>query len=45
MALFEAHNAAWNEWVDRDNPPARACVGATLFRPELLVEIMVTAAR
>ena len=45
MGLFEAHNAAWNEWVDRDNPPVRACVGAPLFRPELLVEIMVTAAR
>ncbi len=27
-----------NEWVDQDNPPVRACVGATLFRPELLVE-------
>ena len=45
MGLFEAHNAAWNEWVDRANPPARACVGAPLFRPGLLVEIMVTAAR
>jgi enamine deaminase RidA (YjgF/YER057c/UK114 family) len=45
MNLFEAHNAAWNEWVDRANPPARACVGAPLYRPGLLVEIMVTAAR
>ena len=45
MALFERHNAAWNAWVDREHPPARACVQAALFRPELLVEIMVTAAR
>jgi len=42
---FEAHNAVWNEWVDADNAPVRACVQAALFRPELFVEIMVTAAR
>lgn len=45
MGLFEAHNAVWNEWVDADNPPVRACVGADLWQPKLLVEIMVTAAR
>ena len=45
MRLFAAHNAVWNEWVDQQNPPVRACVGAALYRPELLVEIMVTAAR
>jgi enamine deaminase RidA (YjgF/YER057c/UK114 family) len=45
MRLFRAHNLAWNEWVDADNPPVRACVQAELFDPGLLVEIMVTAAR
>ena len=45
MRFFRQHNLAWNEWVDRDNPPARACVQAELFDPGLLVEIMVTAAR
>jgi len=45
MRLFTAHNAAWNEWVDPVNPPARVCVGAELWKPGLLVEIMVTAAR
>jgi len=45
MRLFRQHNLAWNEWVDRENPPARACVEAELFDPGLLVEIMVTAAR
>src|SRR5712691_9292886 len=30
MRLFEAHNAAWNEWVDRANPPVRACIRADL---------------
>jgi enamine deaminase RidA (YjgF/YER057c/UK114 family) len=44
MTLFAEHNAVWNEWVDPANAPARACVGAALFRPGLLVEIMVTAA-
>jgi enamine deaminase RidA (YjgF/YER057c/UK114 family) len=41
--MFEDHNSAWNEWVDRSNPPVRACVGAELWRPNMLVEIMVTA--
>ncbi|HKA42194.1 MAG TPA: RidA family protein [Burkholderiales bacterium] len=45
MRLFEAHNIAWNEWVDQNNPPVRACTRADLVRPGLLVEIMVTAAR
>ena len=45
MRLFEEHNAAWNAWVDRTNPPVRACVQANLWRPGMLVEIMVTAAK
>ena len=45
MRLFRTHNEAWNEWVDREHPPVRACVQAELFAPGLLVEIMVTAAR
>ena len=53
MQYFEAHNAVWNAWVDPQNPPMRACVGADLAgivgqTPPLrtcLVEIMVTAAR
>jgi enamine deaminase RidA (YjgF/YER057c/UK114 family) len=46
MNLFAAHNDAWNEWVDPRNPPARACLlSPQLWRPGLLVEIMVTAAR
>jgi enamine deaminase RidA (YjgF/YER057c/UK114 family) len=36
-------NRAWDEWVDRDNPPVRACIGATLEADDL-VEIVVTAA-
>jgi enamine deaminase RidA (YjgF/YER057c/UK114 family) len=35
---------AWDEWVDRANPPQRACIGATLADRDL-VEILVTAAQ
>ena len=42
---FRDMNAVWNEWVDPQNPPCRACVRADLARPEVLVEIMVTAAK
>jgi enamine deaminase RidA (YjgF/YER057c/UK114 family) len=45
MALFAEMNSVWNAWVDPENPPARACVKADLARPEILVEIMVTAAK
>jgi enamine deaminase RidA (YjgF/YER057c/UK114 family) len=45
MSLFAEHNEAWNAWVDPRNPPVRACVEARLTHPELLVEIMCTAAR
>ena len=42
MSNFAAMNAVWNNWVDRENPPVRACVRADLAVPELLIEIMVT---
>jgi enamine deaminase RidA (YjgF/YER057c/UK114 family) len=35
---------AWDEWVDRANPPQRACIGAALADKDL-VEILVTAAQ
>ncbi len=40
----EEMNRAWDEWVDRDNPPMRACLGVDLEPPHL-VEIVVTAAQ
>ena len=43
--LFDDMNAVWNEWVDQENPPVRACLRSELWRPGMLVEIMVTAAR
>jgi enamine deaminase RidA (YjgF/YER057c/UK114 family) len=45
MRDFEEHNSVWNEWVDRKNPPVRACIQSPLWRPNILVEIMVTAAQ
>ncbi|HEY4140307.1 MAG TPA: RidA family protein, partial [Pseudolabrys sp.] len=40
----EEMNRAWDEWVDRANPPMRACLGVDLEQPHL-VEIVVTAAQ
>lgn len=37
-------NEIWVGWIDKENPPVRACVEAALARPEVLVEIMVVAA-
>jgi enamine deaminase RidA (YjgF/YER057c/UK114 family) len=35
---------AWDEWVDRANPPQRACIGVALADKDL-VEILVAAAQ
>lgn len=35
-------NRAWDEWVDRTNPPQRACLGVALEGDDL-VEIVLTA--
>lgn len=45
MTLFADMNSVWNSWVDVEHPPVRACVRADMYRPEILVEIMVTAAK
>ena len=42
---FSGLNEVWNAWIDPDNMPARACVRSELARPDLLIEIMVTAAK
>src|SRR4051794_3108755 len=43
MADFASHNEVWDRWVDPANAPVRACVGAQLYRPDILVEIRVIA--
>ncbi|RKF14501.1 RidA family protein [Alginatibacterium sediminis] len=45
MDNFAAMNAVWDAWVPAEHAPARACVQAQMARPELLVEISVTAAQ
>ncbi len=44
MADFAEMNAVWDAWVPPGHAPARACGVARLARPELKVEIIVTAA-
>jgi enamine deaminase RidA (YjgF/YER057c/UK114 family) len=41
---FAAMNAEWDAWVPTGAAPARATVEAALALPELLVEVVVTAA-
>ena len=44
MQDFAEMNAVWDSWVPTGHAPARACGEARLARPELKVEIIVTAA-
>jgi hypothetical protein len=44
VAQKTAFNRAWDEWVDPDHPPMRACIGVAIEPPHL-VEVVITAAR
>lgn len=44
IADFDRMNSAWVEWIDKDEPPARATVQAILGLSDILVEIQFTAA-
>ncbi len=44
MADFDEMNAVWDAWVPQGHAPTRACGEAKLARPDLKVEIIVTAA-
>ncbi len=44
MNDFAEMNAVWDAWVPAGDAPARACGEAKLARPDLKVEIIVTAA-
>ena len=43
MKYFAQMNEVWDAWVIEGFSPARACVEASLARPELLVEVSVIA--
>ena len=45
ISTFAEMNAVWDEWVDKENTPARATTEARLASPKYLVEIMVIAAQ
>jgi enamine deaminase RidA (YjgF/YER057c/UK114 family) len=45
MGTYDEMNAAWDAWLDRNNPPARATVESRLAAPKYLVEIACIAAR
>lgn len=41
---FPGMNVAWDEWVDRSNPPARSTAQVELLVPGQKVEITIVAA-
>ncbi|MHA6729720.1 RidA family protein [Devosia sp. A369] len=45
MADFKAMNEVWDAWIDPQNPPARSCGEVKLARADLLIEVIVVAAR
>ena len=44
MRYFADMNAVWDDWVDQDSPPVRACGAADLGSPDMKVEVIITAA-
>ena len=44
MSLFGEMNAVWDNWIDPNNPPTRACGQVPLAHPDFKVEIIVRAA-
>lgn len=44
IADFDQMNIAWMDWIDNNEPPARATVQATLGLPDIRVEIQFTVA-
>ena len=44
IAQKDEMNEVWKEWLGDLARPSRACVGAPLATPEILIEIVVSAA-
>ena len=42
---FKKMNDVWNNWLDPENKPVRATVEANMARPQLLIEMQVTAVK
>ncbi len=45
IALKPAMNEVWKDWLGDLNRPARACVGGIELGPDVVVEIVVSAAK
>ena len=45
MDDFAAFNEVWDAWVAPENEPARACGTSDLAHPDMLVEVMIVAAK
>lgn len=45
MALKPQMNEVWLDWVDKEHPPQRACIGATLEEGDLIEIVAVAATR
>ena len=39
-----AFNAVWEQWIDSETAPTRACIVSKMGRDSILVEVVVTAA-
>jgi enamine deaminase RidA (YjgF/YER057c/UK114 family) len=44
IGTWSRMNEVWKEWIDPENPPARATVEARMAAPDIRVEIAVVAA-
>ncbi|MEO7057644.1 MAG: RidA family protein [Caldimonas sp.] len=42
---YAGMNSAWDQWVDKEQPPARDCFSLELANPGWKVEIVATALR
>ncbi|MBF7682677.1 RidA family protein [Acinetobacter sp. B5B] len=42
---YQAMNTVWDAWIDPEHPPARTCVEAKLYAPEVLVEMTAIAVK
>ena len=43
LHYFDEVTAVWNEWVDPEHPPVRACAQVALANKDLKVEMIVVA--
>ena len=43
-AIHDSMNSVYDAWIDKANPPARACIEARLADPDLRIEITAIAA-